>query len=170
MNERMRHEYRYPEHEERRLSIVPARGVGVPHIRQRIVMAAALPMVVVGLVLLISCANVARWRGAGWPTLRLGRDRRVVQIAGVVRASLGRSLTDPPRPAVFVPYSQAYSPELNLIVRTEGDPAALVSPIQREIEQVDDTVPLRGIRTLESQVAETLWPSRCRHPQQFFCG
>jgi putative ABC transport system permease protein len=78
----------------------------------------------------------------------------------VVRARSGRSLTDPPRPAVFVPYSQAYSPELNLIVRTEGDPAALVSPIQRAIEQVDDTIPLRGIRTLESQVAETLWPSR----------
>lgn len=93
-------------------------------------------------------------------TLRLGRQKRTVQVVGVVRASAGRSVTDPPRPTVYIPYSQEYSWDMNLIVRTRGDPAALIDPVRREIERLDDTVPSHGIRTLETQVSNALWLNR----------
>jgi predicted permease len=92
--------------------------------------------------------------------IRVGDEKEAVQIAGIVSAVPGRSLTDTPRPALLLPAAQRYSTVMNLAVRTREKPEALLEPIRREVAAVDDVVSLRRMRTMKSLVADALWPLR----------
>ena len=91
---------------------------------------------------------------------RLGNDTDPLLVAGVVAGAPRRSLTEPSRPVVLLAATQRYSPAMNLAVRTEGPPEALLEPVRRAIEAVDDMVSLRRMRTMRSLLEDALWPLR----------
>ena len=77
-------------------------------------------------------------------------------IIGVVDDVRQTSLDLPPVPAVYVPESQMSYPGLALVVRTEGDPIAVLPLVRRELRALDATIPLSDVRTLDDVVATSL--------------
>jgi putative ABC transport system permease protein len=60
-----------------------------------------------------------------------------------------RGIQDPVMPEVLVPYTVTGQYERGILVRTQGNPVALLTPVRREIWAVDSRVALTMTRTLE---------------------
>jgi putative ABC transport system permease protein len=85
----------------------------------------------------------------------------VVGVVDDVRDSGG---DQPPRDTVYSPYFQTNNPAapVALVVRTEGDPAAMVGSIKRAVWEVDVKQPLGSILTLDQFMVDSLGPHRFR--------
>jgi len=82
-------------------------------------------------------------------------------IVGVSPTVRQRNVQDlDPDPVVYVPYRSQPTPFMTLIVRTQGDPAAMTSALREEIRALDPDLPLFGIRTLDDNLAQQRWPFR----------
>ena len=78
-------------------------------------------------------------------------------VVGVVRDLRVDPALPAPGPMAFASARQDFSwSGRDFVVRTAGDPLALVRPAQRELTALDPTVPLREPRTLRSVVDERL--------------
>ena len=95
-------------------------------------------------------------------TVRLGngQNRNVVGVVGDVRqVGLGEDVT----PTMYMPTTWIVTPTMTLIVRSEGEPDALVAPIRTLAERVSPANPLFDIRSMgnviDTSVAEPRnWP------------
>ena len=56
----------------------------------------------------------------------------------------------------FIPYWQLTEPGMNVILKAAGDPALLAAPLRRAVADVDRSVPVAGITTLEDIVRESI--------------
>jgi len=83
--------------------------------------------------------------------LRLG-DRSIT-IVGVAADSKYDNLAEPPVPYLYVSALQFYQPSLVLHVRSDGDPAAFASTLRRIVREIDPTVALFDVRTMEEHMA-----------------
>ncbi len=96
-----------------------------------------------------------------WP----GRDplgRRIKQddwmtVVGVARDGKYNGLDEAPLPFVFRPYVQLYSAQPDLVVRTQGDPKALIEPVKRELASLDPSVAFLDPRTLEEHMGPSVF-------------
>jgi len=81
-----------------------------------------------------------------------------VQIVGVIRSEHTSELQEPQRRIAYVPMAQMPQQDINLVVRTQIDPLAVMSGIREAVRQVDPHLPLGEVRTME-QVKEQsmLW-------------
>ena len=81
-----------------------------------------------------------------------------VQIVGVIRNERTGGLHAPVELVVYVPLAQVPQQDVNLVVRTQIEPLALLSGIREAVRQVDPHLPLGNVRTME-QVKEQsmLW-------------
>jgi putative ABC transport system permease protein len=81
-----------------------------------------------------------------------------VQIVGVIRSERTGGLHAPQRRVAYMPLAQVPQQDINLVVRTGGEPLAVVSGIREAVWQVDPHLPLADLRTME-QVKERsmLW-------------
>jgi len=79
-----------------------------------------------------------------------------VEIVGVVGDIRHDGLTAEPRPTFYL--SQAQSPGYftYLIVRTQAEPAAVASAIQREIHRVEPAQPVTDVKMMQQYVSATL--------------
>jgi putative ABC transport system permease protein len=79
-------------------------------------------------------------------------DAPWLTIVGVVSNinHMGPSL--PPRPEIYLPYSQMSQALMAVAVRTTGDPMALVPAIRAAAAEVDPTQPLSGMNTMEAHL------------------
>jgi putative ABC transport system permease protein len=66
----------------------------------------------------------------------------VFDIIGVTSDAKNQGIEEPVTPEVFVPYTLTGGFERGILVRTEGDPEALVNSVRREIWAVDRNVAL----------------------------
>jgi putative ABC transport system permease protein len=73
----------------------------------------------------------------------------VFEIVGVMADVKNRGIQDPVMPEVLVPYTVTGQYERGILVRTSGNPIALLTPVRREIWSVDSRVALTMTRTLE---------------------
>jgi predicted permease len=71
------------------------------------------------------------------------------EIVGVVGTARNRGLNDPAEPAVFLPYTTVMPPGAFILVRTSGDPAAIVNQARGAVKSVDANQPITLVRTLE---------------------
>jgi predicted permease len=94
-----------------------------------------------------------------WIRLR-GRRRELYQIIGVARDIRQRTLWNAPAPYLYFPVYQRYFPEMILHVRTEGDPMAVLPAVRREIEAIDNDLPVFDEGPLRSQVDRALAQQR----------
>jgi len=66
----------------------------------------------------------------------------------VIADAKNRGIQDPPGPEMFIPYTMTGAFERGLLVRTQGDPAAMLNSVRREIWAVDRGVAITMTGTL----------------------
>jgi predicted permease len=106
-----------------------------------------------------------RLAGAFWPdqdpvgkTMAIGRPGSpAVEIVGVVKDVKYRDLRVDADPMIYLPMLQAGSRSaMTLHVRSTGDPHPLIAAIRRQIRDLDASLPLFGITSLDEQVTRSL--------------
>jgi predicted permease len=81
-------------------------------------------------------------------------------IVGVARTAKYRNLLETPRPFLYVPLRQSFSPVVALHIRTSEGPAALAPMLVREIHALDPNVSPSEVITMRDQVERTTAPQR----------
>jgi putative ABC transport system permease protein len=82
-------------------------------------------------------------------------------IVGVVADMRYAKLDAQPAPETYVPYRQSvYLRSMDIMVRTAGDPSALAGDIRKLIADLDRTLPVYDVQTLEQALADTIAPRR----------
>ncbi|HJU89298.1 MAG TPA: ABC transporter permease [Gemmatimonadaceae bacterium] len=140
------------------------RVLGVPLLRGRMFTLQdrqGMPRVVV-----INDAAARKW----WPGQDpVGRNISVAigyfadstaEVIGVIGDVNYGSVESTAEPAVFIPNLQNSSPNTFFLIRTDGDPTALIPAVRREVLAVDPNLPVFAIRTMEERVGDAL--SRAR--------
>jgi ABC-type antimicrobial peptide transport system permease subunit len=83
--------------------------------------------------------------------------RTIVGVVGDVRdVGLGA----PPRPDVYVLFTQSPSAAMSLVLRTAGDPATVVAPARGVIRSLDPDVPISNVVTLRQLVGGSVARTR----------
>ncbi len=77
-------------------------------------------------------------------------------IVGVVGAVKQVDLASPPQMAVYYPADQFPGLALSMVVKTAGDPLALVPAARREVAAVDPDVPMSRVATMEHRLSDSL--------------
>jgi len=80
-----------------------------------------------------------------------------LEVVGVVKTGKYRSLAEDPRPYFYSPMAQRSPGVMTLMVRSSGDPGALVSAIRSEVQAIDARMPLFGIKTMDEHLTFALW-------------
>jgi len=79
------------------------------------------------------------------------------EIVGVVRNTKQTSLDASTQPAMFFPTSLWF---MNLVVRTNSEPMALLPAIRQQIREVDKDLPLANIATFDQLLSDSVAPQR----------
>ena len=90
-------------------------------------------------------------------------DSPWMTIVGVVPDTKQDSLRDTSRTSVYVPWAQAtlrYTSEMWVAVRATGDPAPFASAIRSVVRDLDRTVAVSDVRTMDAVVAESVRKTR----------
>jgi predicted permease len=96
--------------------------------------------------------------GQRFKTAALGdKDTEVV---GVVRDSIYRDLREPKQAVLYVPLLQGDFGGATLHLRIAGDPALVFNELRAQARALDRSVPLYRMRTLQTQIGETLSTER----------
>jgi putative ABC transport system permease protein len=81
-------------------------------------------------------------------------------IVGVVADMKFAQLDESPEPEVFVPYSRGTPGRFTAFVRTSGEPATVAPAIRASLADIDRTLPVFDIRTLDQALADSIGPRR----------
>jgi putative ABC transport system permease protein len=87
-------------------------------------------------------------------------DDEFTTIVGVARDSKYNAVAEEPTPFIYEPLLQNYTPQATLHVRASSDAAALSAPVRQVVQQIDPTLSIFNVRTLEEQVSDSLAPLR----------
>ena len=79
------------------------------------------------------------------------------EVVGVVSTGKYRSLAEDPKALFYYPTAQRGPAGMTLMVRTSGDPAALVTSVRNEAKNIDPHVPLYAVKTLNQHLTWSLW-------------
>ena len=79
-------------------------------------------------------------------------DAPWLTIVGVVSNINHMGPGAPPRPEIYLPYSQMSQAMMAVAVRTTGDPMLLVPAIRAAAAEVDPTQPISGVNTMETHL------------------
>lgn len=91
-----------------------------------------------------------RWAGADGP---------LVQVVGVIGDVRQFGLASPPEPAFYMSAYQDVR-ELTLVVRTSGEPGALVAAVRKLVREADPNVPVHNVATLREIMSNSVAPWR----------
>jgi putative ABC transport system permease protein len=92
------------------------------------------------------------------PQLDLASGLR--EVVGVVADVRHSRLDAQPAPELYVPFAQRPSPDMTLVLRGAGGPAALASAARAALKALDPDQPLAGVTTVSALVETALAPSR----------
>jgi putative ABC transport system permease protein len=81
-------------------------------------------------------------------------------VIGVARNAKYNAVGEDAIPFIYQPIRQNYAPAAAIHVRTAGDAAGLAAAVRRTVQEIDPTLSVFNIRTLEEQVANSLQPAR----------
>ena len=87
-------------------------------------------------------------------------DGREVTVVGVTRTAKIRTLEEAPRPFVYRPFSQDYSPLLWLVASTRGDASRALLGVLGQLRSLDPDLIILQARTMERHLATMLLPAR----------
>ena len=89
--------------------------------------------------------------------IRFPEEKLGTEIIGVVKTGKYRTLGEDPIPVAYLPQ---LPPRRTLVVRTSGDPVALLDPIRREIHAVDPNIAATDMETMQQYMTLPLFPAR----------
>jgi len=81
-------------------------------------------------------------------------------VTGIVADVRQIGIAQTPEPAVYFPHNIAPRLLATFVVRTNGDPAALVGPVRAAIRQIDPNQPIRSIVPLRTVMTESIAENR----------
>ena len=82
------------------------------------------------------------------------------EVIGVVADARYRAIESAATPDAYVPLAQSYRSRMHLFVRSRLPPESLVNAILREVRDLDPTLPLAEIKTMETRVDNAMWRTR----------
>ena len=88
--------------------------------------------------------------------IQMGNGSKPAEIVGIVGDVRDQELESKGRPAVYEPAAQIPFSAMYFGVRTEGDPAALISGVRASIRELDSELPLDAVGTVDTLVATSL--------------
>lgn len=89
-----------------------------------------------------------------------GRDEDSTLIVGVVSDARTDDLAQVAQPEVYLSLWQANAFSKHLMVQAAGDPLAIAGQVQRALKEVEPTVAVENVQTLESIRGDSLAPRR----------
>jgi predicted permease len=92
--------------------------------------------------------------------LLLGQANRRVEIVGVIRDVKSNGVNVPTPDEAYFPLSQVGRSGMNVIAKTNGDPAALQGAIKNAVAAVDKTQAISFFSTMDTTVAQSLGTQR----------
>jgi putative ABC transport system permease protein len=107
-------------------------------------------------VMIVSQETVKKLWGTDDP---LGRIIRLVgsgkefTVIGVVGDARHTALNQPPDPAMYFPAAVRLWPLMDVVVRTEGKPAAILTAVRQRVHELDAELPVSTVRTMDQWVA-----------------
>jgi putative ABC transport system permease protein len=91
------------------------------------------------------------------PGVSVTEDTPWREIVGVVKDVKHRqSLKREFEPELYVPHAQVPFNNLNLVVRTQGDPRALAKTLQAEVNALDKDIPIYRVKTLDQYLGTAI--------------
>jgi len=91
---------------------------------------------------------------------RIQFGRRTIEIVGVARDGKYSTITEPPRPFLYLPVQQFYRADAVLHVKTRGNPAELAPRLHEVFRALDVNVPLFDVRTIEEHLGIAVFVQR----------
>ncbi|HEU5180080.1 MAG TPA: ABC transporter permease [Candidatus Polarisedimenticolia bacterium] len=90
-----------------------------------------------------------------------GPESKIEQeVIGVARNGKYRSLSEPSTAYLYRRLRRFHESEVTLVVRTQGDPAAILPILKHTVAGIAPSAPVYGMKTLEEHVAVLLLPAR----------
>jgi putative ABC transport system permease protein len=86
--------------------------------------------------------------------------RDVIEIVGVVRNSKYVTVGEAPRPFLYRPLLQAYTPRVTMLVRSAGMPTSVLSTLKQEVRALDPALAVFNIATLTEAISVSLLPAQ----------
>jgi putative ABC transport system permease protein len=83
--------------------------------------------------------------------------RSVVGVVGDIRHE---GLGEEAQPEIYMPHQQFALPNLSLVVRTAGDPMAVLSSVRNEVRVLDKDQPIALVQTLDDHISESVLQPR----------
>jgi len=90
-------------------------------------------------------------------------DAPWMTVVGIVPDTKQDSLRDTSRTSVYAPWAQStlrYTAEMWVAARTTGDPSSLASTIRRIVRDLDRTIAVSSVRTMDAVVDESMRKTR----------
>jgi putative ABC transport system permease protein len=82
------------------------------------------------------------------------------QVVGVVGTTIVGQIGEDPQPVAYFPMRQQYSPFAALIVRTTGNPEALLGAVRTQVQQIDKNLAFTNGQTVQQILGQGLWAAR----------
>ncbi len=89
-----------------------------------------------------------------------GRSGEWMEVVGVTRDYKVRTLGEDWRPRLHIPLAQSFDPFLSLVVRTDGDAAAMVEQLRSHMLSMDPDLVFLQAGTMEETISITTFPVR----------
>jgi putative ABC transport system permease protein len=87
-------------------------------------------------------------------------DPNQYEVVGIVGTTIVAAVGEDPQPVAYFPERQQYSPFASLIVRTTGNPEALMGAVRAQVNQLDHNLALTNGQTIGQLLAQGLWAAR----------
>jgi putative ABC transport system permease protein len=78
------------------------------------------------------------------------KTREIVGIVGTIKHG---SLDESPRAAMYIPIDQSAPPDMNVVVRSSGNPLLLASALREEVRAIDPNQAISTIRSMDDIVS-----------------
>ncbi|MCF3648890.1 ABC transporter permease [Synoicihabitans lomoniglobus] len=78
-----------------------------------------------------------------------------MEVVGVMATGKYVMISEDPRPAYLQPLAQAYNAPVTLFIRTKGEPAAVIPGVQRVLQQLDPSLPVYNVQTMDEHLRTT---------------
>lgn len=103
-------------------------------------------------------------------SLRVGRERRLVQVIGVA-ADVKEMYSSAPRWYLYRPLrASEYAERVAVIVRASGDPGSLTASVRQQVQALDATLPVVAVSTSRERMKLPSWPVRTAAGFLMVCG
>ncbi len=88
------------------------------------------------------------------------QEPNLLQVIGVVGTTVVGQIGEDPQPVAYFPMRQQYSPGAALVVRTTGNPEALLGAVRTQAQQIDKNLAFTNAQMVQQILGQGLWAAR----------